>query len=60
MSKGKIVDVEEVFFKLLDENTPYYQDAFRLLRGEEEDFRYLDRNRETCNTEGDSEEGTNG
>ncbi|MCW7069327.1 MAG: hypothetical protein OCU17_01745 [Methanophagales archaeon] len=31
MSKGKIVDVEKVFFKLLDENTPYYQDVFRLL-----------------------------
>ena len=31
MSKGKIVDVEKAFFKLLDENTPYYQDVFRLL-----------------------------
>jgi tetratricopeptide (TPR) repeat protein len=31
MSKGKIVDVEQAFFKLLDENTPYYQDVFRLL-----------------------------
>ncbi len=34
MSKGKIVDVEKVFFKLLDENTPYYQDVFRLLSAE--------------------------
>jgi tetratricopeptide (TPR) repeat protein len=33
MSKGKIVDVEKAFFKLLDENTPYYQDIFRLLSG---------------------------
>jgi len=31
MSKGKIVDVEKAFVKLLDENTPYYQDVFRLL-----------------------------
>jgi hypothetical protein len=34
MSKGNVVDVEEAFFKLLDENTPYYQDVFRLLSGE--------------------------
>ena len=34
MSKGKIVDVEKVFFKLLDENTPYYQNVFRLLSAE--------------------------
>jgi tetratricopeptide (TPR) repeat protein len=34
MSKGKIVDVEKAFFKLLDEKTPYYQDIFRLLSGE--------------------------
>jgi hypothetical protein len=34
MSKGNIVDVEEAFSKLLDENTPYYQDVFRLLSGE--------------------------
>ncbi len=34
MSKGNIVDVEKAFFKLLDENTPYYQDIFRLLSGE--------------------------
>jgi len=34
MSKGKIVDVEKAFFKLLDENTPYYQDIFRLLSAE--------------------------
>jgi len=33
MSKGKIVDVEKAFVKLLDENTPYYQDIFRLLSG---------------------------
>jgi tetratricopeptide (TPR) repeat protein len=31
MSKGKIVGVEQALFKLLDENTPYYQDVFRLL-----------------------------
>jgi tetratricopeptide (TPR) repeat protein len=34
MSKGNIMDVEKAFFKLLDENTPYYQDIFRLLSGE--------------------------
>jgi tetratricopeptide (TPR) repeat protein len=34
MSKGKLVDVEKAFFKLLDENTPYYQDVFRLLSAE--------------------------
>ena len=34
MSKGAIIDVEEAFFKLLDENTPYYQDIFRMLTGE--------------------------
>jgi len=34
MSKGKIVDVEKAFVKLLDENTPYYQDIFRLLSAE--------------------------
>jgi hypothetical protein len=34
MSKGEIVDVDKAFFKLLDENTSYYQDAFRLLSGE--------------------------
>ena len=33
MSKGNLVDVEKAFFKLLDENTPYYQDIFRLLSG---------------------------
>ncbi|MFV9676538.1 MAG: tetratricopeptide repeat protein [Methanosarcinales archaeon] len=34
MSKGKIADVEKAFFKLLDENTPYYQDVFTLLSAE--------------------------
>jgi len=33
MSKGNLVDVEKAFLKLLDENTPYYQDVFRLLSG---------------------------
>lgn len=33
MSKGNIVDIEKAFIKLLDENTPYYQDIFRLLSG---------------------------
>ncbi|MEA2075479.1 MAG: tetratricopeptide repeat protein [Euryarchaeota archaeon] len=33
MSKGNLVDVEKAFIKLLDENTPYYQDIFRLLSG---------------------------
>jgi Flp pilus assembly protein TadD/DNA-binding MarR family transcriptional regulator len=31
MSKGNLVDVEIALFKLLDENTPYYQDIFRSL-----------------------------
>jgi tetratricopeptide (TPR) repeat protein/predicted AAA+ superfamily ATPase len=34
MSKGKIADVEKAFFKMLDENTPYYQDVFTLLSAE--------------------------
>jgi len=34
MSKGNLRDVEVAFFKLLDENTPYYQDIFRALSGE--------------------------
>jgi len=34
MSKGKLIDVEKAFFKLLDENTPYYQDVFRSLSAE--------------------------
>ena len=34
MSKGNLRDVEAAFFKLLDENTPYYQDIFRALSGE--------------------------
>ncbi len=31
MSKGNLEDVEIALFKLLDENTPYYQDIFRSL-----------------------------
>jgi tetratricopeptide (TPR) repeat protein len=31
MSKGNLGDVEIALFKLLDENTPYYQDIFRSL-----------------------------
>ena len=34
MSREKLSDVEEAFFKLLDENTPYYQDIFKMLSGE--------------------------
>ena len=34
MSKGNLRDVEAAFFKLLDENTPYYQDIFKALSGE--------------------------
>lgn len=34
MSKGNLVNVEKAFFKLLDDNTPYYQDIFRSLSGE--------------------------
>ncbi|MGD2250804.1 MAG: tetratricopeptide repeat protein [Candidatus Methanofastidiosia archaeon] len=31
MSKGRVLDIEEAFFKILDEYTPYYQDLFKLL-----------------------------
>jgi len=34
MSKGDIHDVENAFFKILDEYTPYYQDVFRNLTGQ--------------------------
>ena len=34
MSKGNLVDVEIALFKILDENTPYYQDIFRSLSAE--------------------------
>jgi tetratricopeptide (TPR) repeat protein len=34
MCKSDIRDVEEAFLKILDENTPYYQDIFRSLPGQ--------------------------
>jgi hypothetical protein len=32
---GKMLNVEKAFFKILDDNTPYYQDVFRMLSGEQ-------------------------
>ena len=34
-SREKIFDVEKAFFKILDDNTPYYQDIFRMMSGEQ-------------------------
>ena len=34
MCKNNIVEVENAFFKILDEYTPYYQDLFRMLTGQ--------------------------
>lgn len=32
-NEGSLLSVERVFLKILDENTPYYQDIFRMLSG---------------------------
>jgi uncharacterized protein len=34
-SRDKILDVEKAFFKILDDSTPYYQDIFRMMTGEQ-------------------------
>ena len=34
ITKGRVVDIERAFFKILDEYTPYYQDMFKLLKGQ--------------------------
>jgi len=32
---GKLLDVEKAFFRILDDYTPYYQDLFKMLSGEQ-------------------------
>jgi hypothetical protein len=34
MNKSNILDIEDAFFKILDEYTPYYQDVFKTLTGQ--------------------------
>ncbi len=34
ISRGEIDDVEKIFFKMMDEHTPYYQEIFQMLTGQ--------------------------